>query len=521
MKRLSLLLRFVCLFALTGPSQAAPPPSHPALVLLIAVDQFRYDYLPRFQDHYSGGLKQLLDGGADFVNANLEHYPSVTAVGHSTMLTGATPATSGIIGNDWYDRESGKQVTSVSDETVKLLGGSEGPGSSPRRLLVSTVGDELKRSGSPSSKVIGLSMKDRSAILPAGRMADAAYWYDETTGNFISSTYFFNDLPAWVKRFNDERHGDAFAGKIWMAAGEGAKERRIPGEPGSALYTAVYNSPFGNDLLELFAERTIEAEKLGQHGTTDVVALSFSSNDGVGHSFGPDSAEVRAVSIATDRVIGRLLGFVGRSVGMQKVLVILTADHGVAPSPEVLIQQKMPGGRITGNFFEPIQKALAARYGPGNWLLSTAGSEPYFNWKLIEEKKIEPAEVENTAARAIAREPEVARVYTREQLLAGRVPIDQFDNRVIRSFNPQRSGDLEIVLNPYWIRGTTEATHGAPFNYDTHIPLIFMGTGIRPGRYYHAASLNDLAPTVAAMLDVEIPSGSVGRILDEMFEKRP
>ena len=497
------------------------PAGRPALVLLIAVDQFRYDYLPRFQGQYKGGLKLLLEKGADFVNANLEHYPSVTAIGHSTMLSGATPATSGIIGNDWYDRESGKQVTSVSDDTVRLLGGSGGLGSSPRRLLVSTVGDELKRSGSASSKVIGLSMKDRGAILPAGHMANAAYWYDEATGDFVSSTYFFPHLPAWVKKFNDEKRGNAFAGRIWQPAADGTIERRMPGTPGPGLYSAVYGSPFGNDLLELFAERTIDAEKLGQRQTTDLISISFSSNDVIGHALGPDSPEVKAVSLATDRTIGRLFAFINRTVGIERVLVIFTADHGVSPSSEVLIAQKMPGGRITTDFFSPIQKALEARYGSGNWLLSTAGTAPYFNQKLIQEKKLDPAEVESVAARAIAAERDVARVYTREQLLAGRSPADKFDQRVIRSFNPRRSGDLEIVLDPYWVRASTGATHGTPYNYDTHIPLIFMGAGIRSGRYYQTVALNDVAPTIAAMLDVEIPSGSVGRILSEMFERQP
>lgn len=516
---LALLIGASEILAQPGP---ATSPERPKLILLIAVDQFRYDYLPRFQNQYSGGFKLLLERGADFVNANLEHYPAVTASGHATMLSGATPATSGIVGNDWFDRESGKQVTSVSDASVKLLGGAAGgSGSSPLRLLVSTIGDEIKRSGSRTSKVVGISMKDRAAILPAGRMADAAYWYEEDTGKFVSSSYYFPELPSWVKKFNDEKHADAFAGKGRPGSSEGNKGHRLPNEHGPKLYSAVYESGFGNDLLETFTERTIEDEKLGQRGATDLMSVSFSSNDAVGHAFGPDSPEVEAVSIAADRAIGRLLEFVDKTVGLKGVVVILTADHGVAPVPEVLAGEKMPGGRITGNFFAPIQKALEARYGPGKWLLSTAGTEPYFNEELIAEKKLDSAEVENAAARAMASLPYVARVYTRAQLVSGRPAADQFDQRVIRSFNLHRSGDLEIVLDPYWIRGGTTATHGTPYNYDTHVPLIFMGPGIRRGRYYERAALNDLAPTLAAMLDVEIPSGSVGRILSEMFDNRP
>ncbi|MCX6621085.1 MAG: alkaline phosphatase family protein [Acidobacteria bacterium] len=498
-----------------GPTAA---PRRPKLVLLVAIDQFRYDYLPRFRGEYTGGLKRLLDHGASFVNANLQHYPTVTAVGHSTMLTGATPALSGIIGNDWFDRASGKPVTSVSDDTVKPLGGEKAGGASPRRLLVSTIGDELKRSGSPASKVFGLSMKDRSAILPAGHMANGAYWFDDLTGHFVSSTFYFPELPGWVGKFNARRESDKFAGKVWLAAKGGQKERRIPGEPGWKLNAAVYNSPFGNDLLELFAEQTIDAERLGTRGVTDLLSVSFSSNDAVGHAFGPDSPEAHAVSIGVDRSIGKLFAFIDQKVGLKDVLVILTADHAVCPVPELLESQQMPGGRLKGDFAAPIQQALEARFGPGRWLNSTAGSSPYLNYKLIQEKKLDIDDVVRVAAVAIATAPHVVRVYPRQQLLTSRGAIDIIDSRVMRSFHGPRSGDMEILVEPYWIHGSSGTTHGSPYNYDTHIPLVFMGPGIRPGRYYRAAALNDLAPTVAAMLDIEIPSGSVGRVLDEAID---
>lgn len=516
-----LLVFIACLY--TVPAALSQPASsnatRPKLVLHIAADQFRYDYFPRFRSEYTGGLKLLLDRGANFVDAHLEHYPTVTAVGHSTMLSGATPATSGIIGNDWFDRATGKQVTSVSDDSVQLLGGAAGPGSSPRRLLVSTIGDEIKRAGwSPQPKVIGMSMKDRSSILPVGHMADGAYWYDLDTGSFLSSTYYFPQLPAWVTEFNAQQNGNAYADKTWQNAAAGRLERRLPHEMGKTLYSGINGSPFGNDVLELFAERAMEAEKLGQRGTTDLLAVSFSSNDVVGHSYGPDSDEARQVCIALDRTMGRLFEYVDKKVGLRNVIVIMTADHGVAPVPELLAEQKMPAGRITAGFFDPIQKALEARYGPGKWLLSTAGSSPYLNHQFIAEKKLDPAEVRRVAAQAIAASPHVARVYTREQMLNSRSSVDQFEIRVLRGFNASRSGDLEILLEPYWIRGTTKATHGTPYNYDNHIPLVFMGPGIRPGRYYQAAALNDSAPTLAAILDVEIPSGSVGRVLYEMFQ---
>jgi predicted AlkP superfamily pyrophosphatase or phosphodiesterase len=489
------------------------------LVLLIAIDQFRYDYLTRFREEYKGGIDRLLKDGADFVNANLEHYPTVTAVGHSTMLTGATPKISGIVGNDWYDRESGKTVTSVSDDSTQLIGGSSGPGASPHRLLVSTVGDEMKRAHRDHPKVIGISLKDRSSILPSGHMADAAYWYDTKTGDFVSSTYYFRDLPDWAQSFNKRRLADKYAGVEWRfdaASPDGLF--KMPAEFGAKLSAAVYSSPFGNELLEQFAEEAVRQEKLGQRDSVDLLTLSLSSNDAVGHSFGPDSPRVHDMCIRTDRELGKLFTYLDQSIGMQHILVVLTADHGVAPVVEQLQQERMPGGRMNNaTVFDPMRQALIARFGAGEWLLNTAGSSPYLNWKLIAEKKLDPGEVERVAASAIASVPHVSRVYTRQQLLLGEVSGDTLSERVVRSFSSGRSGDLEVLLDPYWVRDATGTTHGTPYSYDTHIPLIFMGPGVKAGRYVRPVALNDVAPSLATLLDIETPSGSVGRPLSEMM----
>jgi predicted AlkP superfamily pyrophosphatase or phosphodiesterase len=507
---------------------AAQPAQTPAardlrLVLLIAVDQFRYDYLTRFRGDYTDGLKRLLTEGAVFTDASLEHYPTVTAVGHATMLTGATPSVSGIIGNDWFDRTTRASVTSVSDPTVSQLGGSGTSGASPRRLLVSTVGDEIKMSsrapkGAPNApRVIGMSLKDRSAILPAGHSADASYWWDTKSGNFVTSTYYVKELPPWVKAFNDQKTPDTFAGRAWtLIAKPAAPVKQLPPDRTAALYDGIYASPFGNELLESFADAALTAEQLGQRGVTDLLSVSFSSNDSVGHSLGPDSPEVRDIAIKTDRAIGRLLSRVDRLVGLQHVLVALTADHGVAPVPEVARQMGLNAGRMTSNeLFGPIQQALEAKYGPGKWVASTAGSSPYLDYDLIAKVKADPAEVRQTAAAAAMAVPHVARVYTRDQLQRGEVSNDRVGQRVLRGFNPQRSGDLEILLEPYWMRQATGTTHGTPYNYDSHIPLILMGSRIKPGEYSDHVALNDLAPTLATIAGVEIPGGSSGRVLTE------
>lgn len=524
MKR-SIAVIILALLALGAFTAAQQPPAGPdtRLVLLVAVDQFRYDYLTRFRSEYSQGLKRLLTDGAVFSEAYLEHYPTVTAIGHATMLTGATPSVSGIVGNDWFDRETAATVTSVSDPAVKLLGSTTDAPASPHRLLVTTVGDQIKMAsplarGVPEApKVIGISLKDRSAILPAGRGADAAYWWDTKTGSFVTSTYYMTDAPAWVTAFNNRKIPDSMAGKPWsLLAKSAGPVRQLPPAPGPKLYEAVYGSPFGNELLLDFASEALQQERLGQRGTTDLLSVSFSSNDSVGHTYGPDSPAVHDIAVKTDRIIGQLLDRVDKLVGLQHTIVALTADHGVAPLPETLKERSLPGGRMTSKeLFGPIESALAAKYGEGKWVLATAGSSPYLDYDLIASRKLDPVEVRRTAAAAAATVPHVARVYTRDQLMLGNAAEDVIGRRVMRGFNAQRSGDLEIILEPYWIRQATGATHGTPYNYDAHIPLVLMGRRIAAGEYADHVALNDLAPTLTSLLSVQPPAGSAGRVLTE------
>ena len=516
----AVLLAFLWLVDAPGAQGQAGAPADIKLVLLIAVDQFRYDYLTRFRAEYTGGVATLLARGATFTQAFLDHYPTVTAVGHSTMLSGAIPAVSGIIGNDWYDRTASATVTSVSDPDTQLVGGA-GPGSSPRRLLVSTLSDEMKNAvthlpAEAAPKVFGLSLKDRSAILAAGHRADGAYWLDVKTGVFVTSTYYRAEPHAWAAQFNKAAPADKYAGRNWELLDGSGSARMMPPMPGALLYAAVYGSPFGNELLKDLAVAAIEGERLGQRGATDLLAVSFSSNDTVGHTFGPDSPEVRDMTVRIDRVIGELLTRIDSLVGLDHVLVAFTADHGVAPVPEVQQQRKLPGGRMKSEeLFGPIAAALTAKYGEGKWILATAGTSPYLNHALIAEKRLDPSEVRRVAAVAASAVPHVAHVYTREQLLSGEVSADLIGRRISRGYNQQRSGDLEIVLDAYWLRASAGTTHGTPYSYDAHIPLVLMGPGIKPGAYSETIALNDLAPTLATLLAVENPSGSSGRVLVE------
>jgi predicted AlkP superfamily pyrophosphatase or phosphodiesterase len=496
------------LFLLAVTILATAAPHKPKLVLAIVVDQFRYDYLTRFRSDYALGFDILLKMGAVFTSASLEHFPTVTALGHSAFLTGATPSESGIIGNEWYAREEHRTVTSVSDPQTALLGAT-GEGSSPHRLLVDTVGDELKIANAGKTRIIGISLKDRAAILPAGHMANGAYWFDNDTGNFVSSSYYFTDLPSWVKDFNASRAADKFAGSTWLT-------RTMPSDL-KLLYPALAASPFGNELIEAFAERALQSEQLGRHEVPDILVISFSSNDYVGHQVGPDAPEVRDMSIRTDKLLGDLFQAVDRQVGMANVLVVLTADHGVAPVPEVNMARKMPGGRIPSDTFtHAVERALNNRYGEDKWVLNSAEGNVYLDQPLIAEKKLDPSEVEQVAARALMAVPHVFRVYTRQQLLSGNAS-DPVGRRVLNGFYARRSADLEVLLEPFWLFSENGTSHGTPFGYDTHVPLIFMGAGIRAGVYQRPVALNDVAPTLAAILEIEPPAGSVGRVLPEIL----
>lgn len=496
-------------------TQSRTPPE-PKLVLAIVVDQFRYDYLTRFRADFSGGFKRLLEQGAVFTNANYDAAPTVTAVGHSTFLTGATPAMSGIVSNTWWDRVEGKTVTSVSDDKTRLLGGNgNAAGSSPARLLVSTVGDELKISGK-GGKVIGISLKDRSAILPAGHMADGAYWFDGQSGNFVSSTYYFAELPAWIRDFNAGRPADKYAGVDWLG-------HKMPASASPQLYSAVDASPFGDELLQAFALRALAAENLGTGPKTDLLAISYSSVDYVGHRDGPDSPEMHDMVKRVDLLIGALIDAAEARAGRGGVLVVFTADHGATPVPELNQKRGMPGGRIAWNtYLAAVERALNEKFGAGQWISFSADGVIYFKADPIPGKKLDMAEVQKVAADTIRAQPHIARVYTKTQLATGALGEggrDPVDIRVRNGFNPARAADIFTVTEPYYMFSAAGTTHGSPYGYDTHVPIIFLGSAqIRAGSYRGTIGVEDIAPTLAALLTIEPPSGNMGRVLTEMLK---
>ena len=558
------VLIIALLFGSASEAQRRTQPSEtkrPRLVLLIVVDQFRYDYLERFGDLFgANGFRRLMRDGASWTQSNYDHMPTYTAPGHGTMMTGAYPAESGIIGNEWLDRASGKRITSVTDESVKVLGGGPGEiGSSPSRLMASTVGDELRLATNDRAKVIGISVKDRSAILPAGRHANAAYWFSTTTGNMESSTYYFNQLPAWVSAFNATRPADKYFGAKWdrllpeseyvkragpdsppwetvTSTGDtNAFPHTITGgakTPNSTFYWALDYSPFTNEMLVSFAQQAIVNEKLGQDDDTDVLTVSFSANDYVGHRYGPYSQEAMDAALRVDQQIAKLLDFVDARVGLSNTLIAFTADHGVAPIPEHAAALGLGGGRIKAeDLFAIIGKALSARYPAGDYLLrfkeaNTArewliNSNLYFNYDALKRDSVNVEEFSANVCAAAVTVPGIARCFTRTQLMRGATSItDPIERRALHGFYPGRSGDAVLVAEPFkYLGDTITATHGTPYSYDTHVPTIIMGAGVNPGRYLEPAAPTDIAPTLAALLRITPPSNSVGRVLIEALKK--
>ena len=552
----------------SGPSQSGSQNTRSRLVLLIAIDQFPYDYLERFNDLYTNnGFRRLMRDGASWPNANYDHFPTYTAPGHATMMTGAFPSQTGIVGNEWTERETGKRVHSITDRSVKILGGTGSEmGASPSRMLASTVGDQLRLTTVSRSKVIGISVKDRSAILPAGRHANAAYWLSPASGNMMSSTYYFPELPAWVTNFNNSRPCDKYFGAKWerllpesmylKRAGEDSppweKVSTTSGDtnafphvitggsktPDRQFYSALDYSPFTNEVLVSFAEQAIINEGLGQDDDTDVLTVSFSSNDYIGHRYGPYSQEVMDAALRVDRAIASLLDFVQSKIGLDKAIVALTADHGVAPSPEHAAALGLGGGRVpAAEVMKAVRAAISKRYNPQNktpdptldYIFkdeamgqvrdSYLNGNIYFNYEALARDGVDQNELQQVVAQAVLSVKGIARSYTRNQLLRATGTTDVMERRVVRGFYPTRSGDVVVIAEPYkYVGEANTATHGSLYTYDTNVPVIIMGRGVNPGRYFQESSPADIAPTLAALLGIQAPTSVTGRILIEALQ---
>ena len=553
-RRWNLLLAFLC-SVLALRAAEGPPPAKPALVVVLTIDQFRGDYLARFREHLvPGGLKLLVDEGANFVDCRYRHAVTKTAAGHAVVLTGVHANVHGIINNAWIDRETLKRVNCVDDDSVQILGqaddrgGARLPGAtvpigaSPRRLNATTVGDELKLTHGGRSKIIGISSKDRSAILLAGKLADAAYWMDK--GRIVTSTHYMKELPAWVRAFNDAGRVDSFFGKTWERllppeaydALQGPDD--VPGEStdfsmgrtfpkringgtekiSSAYYEAFENSPFKSEVLVDFARLVVEHENLGGRGVTDMLCLSFSANDTVGHNYGPDSHEVMDITLRTDRMIADLFSFLDRRIGLKNCTIVLTADHGVAPIPERLkaLSGNFSAGRVDNvRLLKTCEAALDRAFGAlsdgRHWLLIDE-SNLLFLRDVLKEKNVSQPVAEKVVRDALLTIDFVEAAFTRTEMEEGNVS-GPYAAATLLSFNRARSGDVYYQMKPYWVDRKTGTNHGSPYNYDTHVPLVWYGVGVKPGTYTERVSVDDIAPTLANLLSIIRPPLSEGRVL--------
>jgi predicted AlkP superfamily pyrophosphatase or phosphodiesterase len=541
MKIPSLVVAIVLTCALPHSRSAEPP----KLIVAILVDQLRYDYLERFHDQFpEGGFRLLTDQGAFMTFAQYNYAPTVTGPGHASFLSGAPPAVHGIISNDWFDKRTLKSVNCVSDPSVEGVGGDPNEGKrSPRNFIGSNFADELRLRF--HSKVVGVSLKDRGAILPAGKKPAGAYWFDSVSGNFITSTYYMPELPAWVKAFNARKLPASFIGQTWKrlldpavydwpdnAAGEGL----MPGEKTPTFDHVVHPSPtegfetivptpFGNQLLAEFALAAIDGERLGAGPQPDMLCVSFSSTDACGHRFGPYSQEVQDITLRLDQELRQLFAQLDKKFGLKNVTIVLTADHGVAPTAEFATGQGFDGQRTDSTaLMADLEKQLTERFGVGKFFLTSRPVDGnfYFDHAALRERKLAPEDLAHFIREWAYANGEYQAAYTRAQLLDGRTP-GVIGQRVLNGYHPERSGDVVVVPKPYHLPSSFKVgtTHGSPYSYDTRIPVLFYGSAFKRGRYADEFYITDIVPTLCAALHATEPPGSIGKPCVKVLADEP
>jgi predicted AlkP superfamily pyrophosphatase or phosphodiesterase len=509
------------------------PDDRPKLVVGIVVDQMHYEYLTRYWRHYGeDGFKRLVNQGYNFANNHFNYFPTYTGPGHAAVYSGATPSVNGIVGNSWFDRELGRNMYVVEDTSVRTVGGTGEVGQmSPANLNSNTIVDELKMV-SEESKAVAVSLKDRGAVLAAGHLGDQAFWYDSETGNFVSSTWYMDELPDWVQQFNREGAAREYSNSTWETLlpleeytesipDDSPYERTFdweekpvfPHELGkneNGNYSTLTNSPFGNTLVKDFAKRVIDNENLGQDDITDVLSISFSSTDYIGHQFGTHSVEVQDTYLRLDRDLADLLDGLDQKVGEGNYLVFLTSDHGAVDVPAQLVDKGLPGGYIDSDAVaEQLSKYLAEKYGQEQWIRALANQQIYLDRKLVREEGISLKEMQEDIAEYLLQVEGVLSTNT-AQNYQYRHYSEGLQAMYQKGFNYQRSGDVFVQLKPGWLISSyrTGTTHGSPYNYDTHIPMLLYGWGVSPGVTHKKTAVTQLAPTLSVLLQIPFPSGS-------------
>ena len=541
-KHLLLCVFSLCIMGVA--SAQTQPTAKPKLVVGIVIDQMRWDYLYRFNDLYgANGLKRLLTKGFSCENTLIPYVPTYTAVGHTCVYTGSVPAYTGIVGNNWFDKTTNTNVYCTDDSTVNPVGSNtKGGKMSPENLWVTTITDELRLSNNFKSKVIGIAMKDRGAILPAGHSANAAYWYDDKSGKWISSTYYMQQLPDWVSQFNAKDVAGNYMKQDWntllpinkydlSSADDEPYENAIKGEKtvtfphrlstiGDAdKYESFKTTPFANSFTFDFAKSAIENESLGKNTVPDFLAVSISSTDYIGHSFGPNSVEIEDTYLRLDNDIADFLQYLDTKVGKGNYLVFLTADHGVAHIPAFLAEHKIPGGVFNeGEVSRELNKMIEDEFGMKNVVQSLQNYQVYLNADEISKQGKDLSAVKKSVIRFLAAKPFIIHVFDTRELASTTMPEPQ-KTMMGNGFNPKRSGDIQFTFKPgYFDGGKKGTTHGLWNPYDAHIPLLWYGWNIKPGKTNRETYMTDIAPTVAALLQIQMPSGCVGKVITELIK---
>ena len=535
-----LFFAFTCnfLFAQT-PKQV----QRPKLIVGIVVDQMRWDYLYRYYDRYGdGGFKRLLNDGFSCENTFINYLPSYTAVGHSVIFTGSIPAIDGIVGNDWIDQISGKNWYCTEDTSVQTVGTTGNSGQmSPHNLLVSTITDELRLATNFQSRVIGVSLKDRASILPAGHTANGAFWFDDASARFITSTYYMQDLPDWAKKFNAADEPQKLVANGWntlyplntysqSTADNTTWEGKFKGENAPVFphdmkniyqddHGSIRSTPYGNTLTLDFAKAAVNGYNLGKGKATDFLTINCASTDYVGHKYGPNSIEVEDTYLRLDKDFAAFFQFLDQKVGKGNYLVFLTADHGAAHAIGFMKEHHIPADfLISKKITEPLNELLNKQFGVENLVSSYINYHFSFDLKKISDNKLDYEAVKKSAVSFLQKQPGIQFAVDIEHI--GKAPIPEpIKTSIINGYNSKRCGPVMILANPGWFgghEGGTGTTHGNWNPYDTHIPLVFMGWGIKHGTTNRAVHMSDISPTLAALLHIQMPNGNVGEVIGEV-----
>lgn len=541
-KRRFLFLSLLFVFPVFFLHAQVSSPARPKLIVGIVVDQMRWDYLYRYYDRYGdGGFKRLLNEGFSCENTLINYLPSFTAVGHSVIFSGSVPAIDGIVGNDWIEQQTGERRYCTEDHAVRTVGATGGAGEmSPKNLLVSTVTDELRLATNFRSKVVGVSLKDRASILPAGHTANAAFWFDDASGNFITSTYYMDDLPEWVKRFNSKNEPEKLVAGGWNTLypintylqstadnvpWEGAykgEEKPVFPHKIQDIYQknhgVIRSTPFGNTLTLEFAESAVNGYRLGQGNSTDFLTVNCASTDYVGHQFGPNSVETEDTYLRLDKDLASFFRFLDQKIGKGNYLVFLTADHGAAHAIGFMQDHRIPADFLKEeDIIGKLNDTLKQRFGYEKLVLSGMNYHINYDMKKIQQNQLDYDAIKKITVAFLQAQPGIQFAVDIDHIGEKPVP-EPVRTMIINGYNRKRCGPVIIIPDPGWFSGygTTGTTHGNWNPFDTHIPLVFMGWRIFHGSTNRTIYMTDIAPTLSALLHIQMPNGCVGQAVTEI-----